>query len=178
MKKVLYLIMFVLLILGVSLAGLSCGPKQKPLVIQRYVAQEVIVKGRPVVIDGTTGKKKTVVKPSSVVALPDKQVYFPDPTRGYIQNRCYNVFIKVWLDRDFRPGVAEKPDFYLPPKAIAEAIMPLGNHSVYAEGFMETREYGWKSVGTANLEVSIDHRVYYDGHYGWKAIFRQNSFKW
>jgi len=123
-------------------------------------------------------EQKEVVKasPFSPVVVPDKNPYFPDPTRGYVENQTYNIYVKVWLDRSFRPKKEEVPDFVLPPKAIVEAMMPLGNHSVYAEGMMQTKEYGWKSVGVANKKVSINHKVYYNGHYGWYTVFDQSDF--
>ncbi len=109
--------------------------------------------------------------------IPDIRVYFPDPTKGYIQNRTYNIFIKVWLDPDFgSEGDKGEPDFYLPPKAIDKAIMPLGDHIVYAEGLIKT-QYGWESVGVTSEEISIDHRVYYGGHYGWYVEFNQSDFQ-
>lgn len=157
--------------------------QQKPLVIEEFVQQKVIVKEKPITVkeegsEPSAEQKKAEKKVvSSPVVVPDGSVYFPDPTKGYIKNQTYNIFIKAWLDRDFKPGVREAPDLCLPPKAIAEAVMPLGDHIVYAEGMIQTKEFGWKSVGVASKRVSIDHRVYCSGHYGWYVVFGQGDFR-
>lgn len=104
--------------------------------------------------------------------------FYPDPTRGYIENQTYNVFIMIWLDPVFEKGRAKgPPDFDLPPKAIVEAVMPLGEHIVYARGRMKTEQYGWQLLGRANKKFSIDSRVHYDGNYGWYIIFHQGDFE-
>ncbi len=125
--------------------------------------------------------KIVITKESEVVVEDEKRTFYPDPTRGYIENRTNNIFIYVWINPDFkgkRTGTktAGLPDLTLPPKAIVEAIMPLGNHFVYTEGRIKTAEYGWKSVGAANKKVFVGSNVRYEGHYGWKVVFCQGDF--
>jgi len=125
-------------------------------------------------------KEEKVVKETKPQEEEEIQVgtFYPDPTRGYIENQTYNVFIMIWLDPVFEKGIAKgSPDFDLPPKAIVEAVMPLGGHIVYARGRMKTEQYGWQSLGKANKKFSINSRVYYDGNYGWYIIFHQGDFE-
>jgi len=155
-------ILLVLMVMTILL--ISCSRRQKYLLIEIPESQKVVVKE----------KEKALVK-------GEKRTFYPDPTRGYIKNSTYNVFIYVWLDPDFkgkRTGTktAGLPDFTLPPKAIVEAIMSLGEHFVYAKGRINTVEFGWQSVGVVNKKIFVDHRVRYSGHYGWKVIFRQGDF--
>ena len=155
-------------LLGAFLAGCTFKVKEYPVIKDPNYPKVVVKEKEGKVVQEKKPKEERI----------QVGTFYPDPTRGYIQNQTYNIFIKVWLDPVFKKGRAKgPPDFYLPPKAIVEAVMPLGNHSVYAEGMMQTGEYGWKSVGVTGKEVSIDHRVYYDGHYGWYVVFHQSDFR-
>jgi hypothetical protein len=166
MKKKYIIFLFLASILIVY----SCASKpQQKVIIQR----ETIIRSAPLVGE----KKLGITEERRALVIPEK-TYFPDPTLGYVENASYNVFIEVWLDPRFGDGrVLGPPTFDLPPKAIVEAFMSLGEHAVYAIGRAQTEHYGWKSLGVANKKVSIDSRVYYDGHYGWKVIFRQSDFR-
>ena len=158
-SKVLLVLMAVMLIT-------SCSRYQKCLLVEIPKDQKVIIKKGPLVKE----------EPSPLVK-GEKGVFYPDPTRGFIENKSYNLFIKVWLDPSFERGkVKGEPDFDLPPKAIVEAIMPLGEHAVYALGRMKTKVYCWQSIGVVNKKISIDFQVRYDGHYGWKVVFCQSEF--
>ena len=103
-------------------------------------------------------------------------IFYPDPTRILIENRTYNVFIRIWLVPSFEKGkVKGPPDLDLPPRAKVEAIMPLGQHPAYAQGRIKTAD-GWKSVGVISKNISIDSRVYYGSSYGEYVIFNQSDF--
>jgi hypothetical protein len=180
MKRIL---LFTFMVAGFFLLLTNFATQALP-VIKEPVCQKV-VKGEEKAVVKERAKLK--VKPLAVV--PEKQLvkkvkeppelvtYYPDPTRGYIENRTYNVFIKVWLAPSFEVGRKEAlPDLDLPPQAIMEASMPLDEHSIYAQGRVKTY-YGWISVGSVNKRITIDHRVYSGGHYGWKLIFRQSDFR-
>jgi len=148
----------------------SCSRK-KHLLIEIPKDQKVIIKKEPLV--------KEELSP---LIKKEKRTFYPDPTRGFIENKTYNIFIYVWLDPDFkgkRTGLktAGLPDITLPPKSLVEIIMPLGSHFVYAEGRINTAEFGWQSVGVANKKIFINFNVRYGGHYGWKVSFQQGDFR-
>lgn len=151
--------LFLVLVLGVFLTGCTFKVKEYP-VIRDPDYSKLVVKGKEKVF---VGKGEAAV--------------YPDPTRGYIENRTYNVFIMVWLDPSFKDGKRGSPDFELPPKAIVEAVMPLGGHIVYAQGRIKTREYGWQLLGEINKKFLIDSRIYYGGNYGWYVVFHQGDFE-
>jgi len=158
-SKVLLVLMAVMLIT-------SCSRYQKRPLVEIPGSQKVVVKKGPLVKE----------EPSPLVK-GEKGVFYPDPTRGFIENESYNLFIKVWLNPSFEKGkVKGAPDFDLPPKAIVEAVMPLGERIVYALGRMKTRVYCWQSIGAVNRKIPIDSQVRYNGHYGWKVVFCQSEF--
>lgn len=178
MKRIL---LFTFMAAGFFLLLTNCA--QAPPVIKEPVYQ------KPVCQKVVKEKERSVVKEEEGLLMvePRKQMmrtedlqevtYYPDPTRGYIENQTDNVFIKVWLDPSFEVGrKKELPDLDLPPQAIMEASMPLDEHSIYAQGRVKTY-YGWVSVGSVNKRITIDHRVCSGGHYGWKLIFRQSDFR-
>lgn len=129
----------------------------------------------------TKPEEEPLAKPEESSSLIEKDrttgIFYPDPTRILIENRTYNIFVKVWLAPSFEKGrVKGKPDFDLPPNVKVEAILPLGNHVIYAEGRVKTAAYGWQSVGTVSKEFYIGSRVYYWGDYGAYVVFRQYDF--
>jgi hypothetical protein len=179
MKKTRLVFIELLLLAISSVLLISCTVKVKDYpVIKDPKYPQIVVKEREIVVERT---KTPLAKPEGP-PLAEKEevsigVFYPDPTRIIVKNLTYNIFIKVWLIPSFEKGrVKGPPDLDLPPNAKVEVTMPLGNHPVYAEGRIKTREYGWQSVGGVSKEVSIGSRVYYGSNYGDCVVFYQADF--
>ncbi|MFH0906842.1 MAG: hypothetical protein V1829_01155 [bacterium] len=137
----------------------------------------------------TTKTQRPFIKtPSKLgVIIPGGRSFYSNPTRGYIRNGADNLFIKVWLEPEFKtkevlnneptPAIQGEPNFILSPNQIREEIMSLGEHFIYAEAWMFIDGYGWQKIETVIMEIFVDFRIGYGRTYGWNVTFREYDFR-
>jgi len=134
-----------------------------------------------------------------VVPAPSAQVYktpealvippthYPDSTLGKIENDTQNIFIKIWIDPESVEkmvfdttqieDILGKPNLILPPGVNHNNMaVDFGFHLILAEGMMKTNYFGWKSLGLAKKEFTVDSRIS-GGYYGWQVRFHQGDFR-
>lgn len=123
-------------------------------------------------------EKPTVVPPSAegqppaAPVPPPIEVWRPDPTAGIIQNYSRNIFVRGWIDS--RPPAP--PTFELEPEQAVPVYVPLGSHTLFAEGWIITPTYGRTSVGTTSRTFDIRNWSYLYGGYAWRLYINDGDF--
>lgn len=130
----------------------------------------------PMLISQPPAPSSTTVQSAPSTMLPSTgqqvEVWRPDPTAGIVGNQSRNLFLRLWINS--RPP--SPPTLELGPEQSAPVNVPLGSHTIYAEGRLRTPNYGWISVGTASRRFEIRNWSGTYGGFAWRQYFNDGDF--
>lgn len=149
----------------------SCGLFQRQ--------QQPFIIGEPaprVVVMEISGKEKTADQNQEEKYF---SAVYPDVTRGYIENKAFPYYPKVWLVKDGKKttliGPAEGPP-QICDGEIGEFNLPPGLHILHIERWQKLPVIygGWRSVGKVEIvKLNVAQFApggYQPNYYGWRII--------
>jgi hypothetical protein len=102
--------------------------------------------------------------------------FYPELTRGYIENQSWPYVSKVWLlsqgKKILLVGKKDGPPDNVRPGEINEFNFPPQKHLLLVERWRYLHYYGgWKKIGEEkiNLQIARSCRLS-EGHYGWYVV--------
>lgn len=164
MKKIGFILVICLII------AIGCA-YQKPIIIEEPTTPRVVIKKVPVGEEVKEGKEEFF-----------ESAYYPDLTKGYIENQSFPFIPKIWLLAEGREkilliGPAQGPPEF-PLGGIKEFNFPPGDNILQIERWQFLPYYGgWqklKQIEVVRVPVAKfrpKRRPYWiDHHYSWQVV--------
>lgn len=150
-----------------------------PYVVKPYSPPEVIVRN----IEKEVGTNLDNLESLGIENEEENMMFFPDPTKGYIENKAYPFVPKVWIitkgEKVLLVGPEEEPPEFLDGE-IREFRFSPGLYVLCIERW-RLMPGGWKKIGRDKVvKLSVaqsEQQLSAVNHYGWWIVIHQNSIE-